>query len=160
MKDTPMQSSLMLDLFDKDKYFLRFPEISAPTLILWGTADSILDARDDHVQLKHLLHPKSHGYWLEGASHAIVLDSLASVHRLMRPFLTGDEPSEWLPSNVESVGRMAAFVEAVPSLRRRAIPMRRDGTFKTKLHGEQRIQLREERQRRRTEGQGQPQSRL
>ena len=56
-------------------YFLRFvPLPHVPVLLLWGTSDKVIEPREDSVQLKHLTHPHTKGYWVVEASHTLNVD--------------------------------------------------------------------------------------
>jgi len=85
---TPTQSTLVLDFFDQKKYFLRFHWLPhVPALLLWGDEDSVIEPRTGQVQMKHLSHPHSRGFWVEGGSHALNFDSVRTVYELAKAFL-------------------------------------------------------------------------
>jgi pimeloyl-ACP methyl ester carboxylesterase len=116
-----MQSQTLMSLFQPEDYFLRFWRISVPTLILWGTADHVLEAKSAAVQMKHLVHPLSEGYWLDGASHAITLDSVVTIFDLSQRFLrrlpTGGYPCAVETDLLKLMRATGQFARPVESMR-------------------------------------------
>ncbi|WP_345942588.1 alpha/beta fold hydrolase [Streptomyces sp. SID486] len=81
-----------LDVFSaQPTLFARLPEISVPTLILWGRHDTVIP-----VKATHLLHgaiPTSRLVQLDDAGHFPCLTHADEVHRELLPFLAAHEPS-------------------------------------------------------------------
>jgi pimeloyl-ACP methyl ester carboxylesterase len=78
----------MLTTLDADLYFARGQPVRVPSLLLWGREDDlhrVWTAADDSVMLQDL--PEGRGHWIQGANHAINMDSLLTCERLVSAFL-------------------------------------------------------------------------
>jgi pimeloyl-ACP methyl ester carboxylesterase len=138
---TPYQTTLLLDVFDAQKYFLKFHDLSSkPVLLLWGSKDSVLEPREAKVQWRHMRgHPSSRAFWVEGSSHALNVDALATVSSATASFLDASSRSSdaaaaaaatagsVMAQRPEPLGWFAAAVCAVPSMHRPLRPMMAEG---------------------------------
>ncbi|SCE60088.1 alpha/beta hydrolase fold, partial [Streptomyces sp. Termitarium-T10T-6] len=88
---SPQTGLSYLDVFDaQPTLFARLPEITVPTLVLWGRHDTVIP-----VKAAHLLHgaiPDSRFAELADAGHFPCLTHPEDVHRLLLPFLDDHEP--------------------------------------------------------------------
>ncbi|WP_203665357.1 alpha/beta fold hydrolase, partial [Streptomyces parvus] len=88
---SPQTGLSYLDVFDaQPTLFARLPEITVPTLVLWGRHDTVIP-----VKAVHLLHgaiPDSRFAELADAGHFPCLTHPEDVHRLLLPFLDDHEP--------------------------------------------------------------------
>ena len=81
----------LLSGLDFEEYFsppASARAVACPTLLLWGTADSLhrtMPGRPGSAMLYGLA--RGLGYWLVGADHALPLDSVVAVERLAAQFL-------------------------------------------------------------------------
>lgn len=84
------------------------PRVSAPVLILWGSADRVAPLRTGHVLLRRLQHARLE--IIEGAGHVPAREQPEVFKRLLLNFLQGSLPQtpaapEVLPGDGERVGR-------------------------------------------------------
>lgn len=63
--------------------------LAAPTLVIWGEQDDVLDARRNEA-LWHALHSAARVVVLPGAGHLPHQGKPAEVYRLIRAFLSED----------------------------------------------------------------------
>ncbi len=86
----PQTGLSYLDVFAaQPTLFARLPEITVPTLVLWGRHDTVIP-----LKAAHLLHgaiPDSRFAELTGAGHFPCLTHPEDVHRLLLPFLADNE---------------------------------------------------------------------
>ena len=63
----------------------RLHDISAPTLVLWGTADQVIPPEQSQVYDKHI--PHVHRVYLYGAAHALPVSACDKFVRLVTDFI-------------------------------------------------------------------------
>ncbi|KAK3277902.1 hypothetical protein CYMTET_14126 [Cymbomonas tetramitiformis] len=94
---SPQSISLMGDLYPAGlaNYFCRRAPVHTRSLVIWGDDDFINKARSDEFIMECI--PRGEGYWVNGGTHSIIVESVVTLYNLITPFLAASDESPSQP---------------------------------------------------------------